>query len=242
MKPIFIAILLIFQIASFSFAAEPQKSSRTVMISAIVNEQTHAISKYVMREAYRRIGYKVYFDDLPGQRAIEWANNGLTDGDVARIEGAENKYPNLIQVKIPIIYFKGIAFSKTVSKRIDHWEDLKGIRTGVVRGIRYSTIGTRGMDPYFANDMTHLFTLLDKGRIEVAVAVFDAGRIEIEKNFKESGIHVAGSPLFSAPLYHFVNVKNRDLVHKLEDVLSEMTASGEIEHLWQRALNRLSGN
>lgn len=241
MKPVFIAILACLQAVPFSFAAEQQKGARTVMISAIANEQTHAIAKHVMREVYRRMGYKASFDDLPGQRALEWANKGLTDGDVARIEGTAKKYPNLIRVKIPVVYFQGVAFTKTVRKQIDHWEDLRGLRTGAVRGIRYSTIGTQGTDPFFANDMTHLFTILDKGRIEVAVAVLDAGRIEIEKNFKDSGIHVTGSPLFSAPLYHFVNVKNRDLVPKLEGILSKMTASGEIEQLRQGALNQLAG-
>ena len=173
------------------------------MISAIVNEQTHAIAKVVLKEAYKRIGYEVTFDDLPGQRALEWANKGLTDGDVARIAGTEDKFPNLIRVKVPVIHFKGVAFTKSIDRPISRWEDLRGLRIGVVRGIRYSTIGTKGMDPYFANDMTHLFTMLDKDRIEVAVAVLDAGKIEIEKNFKNSGIHVVGSPLYSAPLVSF---------------------------------------
>ena len=239
---VFIASLLSLHAASFGFCTEFPKNHRTVTISAIANEQTHAIAKDVLREVYHRIGYEVLFDDLPGQRALAWANNGLTDGDVARIDGTEKKYPNLIRITPPIIFFEGVVFSKTVTRRISRWEDLKGLRIGVIRGIRYSTIGTRDMDPFFADDMTHLFRILDKDRIEVAVAVLDAGAIEIKRNFRDSTIHVIGEPLYSAPLYHFVNVRNKDLVGKLEKVLSELTASGEIERLREQARERLLGN
>ena len=239
---LWMGVLFLLLPTSSAFSNEQHGGSGPIVISAIVDEQTHAIAKVVLKEAYRRIGYEVAFDDLPGQRALEWANRGLTDGDVARIEGTEDKYPNLIRVKVPVIYFKGVAFVKSLDRPISCWEDLRGLRIGVVRGIRYSSIGTKGMDPYFANDMTHLFTMLDKDRIEVAVAVLNAGKIEIEKNFKNSGIHVVGPPLYSAPLYHFVHARNKELVAPLERVLSEMTASGEIEQLRDQALNRLLGH
>jgi hypothetical protein len=231
-------ILLIFSI-SHAYGSEHQANSRQVTISAIENEQTHAIAKHILIEAYKHIDYQISFDDLPGKRALEWANNGLTDGDVARIEGTEKKFTNLIPIKIPIIHFQGVVFTKKLNKDITQWNDLKGLRIGVVRGIRYSTIGTEGMEPFFANDMTHLFSILNKGRIEVAVAVLDAGIIEIERNYKNSGIHVIGSPLFSSPLYHFVHKKNNHLVAPLEKILLEMTSSGRIEKLKSQVLNQL---
>lgn len=222
-----------------AFSKEGPAGDKSVVISAIINEQTHAIAKHVLKAAYAGIGYSVTFDDLPGQRALEWANSGLTDGDVARIRGTEEKFPNLVRVKVPVIYFKGVAFARSMDRSIEMWDDLRGLRIGVVRGIRYSTIGTMEMDPYFANDMTHLFAILEKGRIEVAVAVLEAGKIEIEKNFRDSGIHVVGSPLYSAPLYHFLNVRNTRLVGPLEKALSEMTASGEIDRIREKALREL---
>lgn len=217
----------------------PASEAKPLVISAIVNEQTHAMAKHVLREAYARMGIGIRFDDLPGRRALEWANSGRTDGDVARIEGTETKYPNLVPVGIPVIHFDGVAFSKDSRIRINTWEDLRGRRIGVVRGIRYSAIGTEGMAPYFANDMTHLFTILDKGRIEVAVAVRDAGKIEIAKNFNKSGIRVCGPPLYSAPLYHFLHKRNRSIAEKLASILGRMTASGEMETLWRQAFERL---
>ncbi len=241
-KSFFFIVFLIFSSFFQVHGSEHQTNLKHITISAIDNEQTHAIAKYILIEVYKQIGYQVSFDDLPGKRALEWANKGLTDGDVARIEGTEEKFTNLIPIEIPIIHFKGVVFTKKIKRNIVQWKDLHDLRIGVVRGIRYSTIGTKGMEPFFANDMTHLFTILNEGRIEVAVAVLDAGVIEIEKNFKDSGIHMIGSPLFSAPLYHFLNKKNKLLIGPLKETLIEMTSSGRIEKIKTQALDQLTKN
>ncbi len=213
-----------------SIAAKP------VVISVIANEQTHELAKPVVREAYRRIGYTVQFEPLPARRALEWANDGVTDGDLARIEGIQRKFPNLIRISIPVIHFSGVAFATDSFPAISEWKDLAGLSIGIVRGILYAEIGTEGMDPIPANDMTHLFKLLKLGRIDVAVAVLDAGRIEIHRNYPDAGIHPTGEPLHVAPLYHYIHVKNGHLLQKLEAVLREMEANGEIEALLEKAL------
>ncbi len=156
----------------------------SVFITAIQNEQTHATAKEVLREAYRRIGYNVRFETFPGQRSIVMANNGESDGDVARIAGTEKEFPNLIPVPTPVILFKGMVFTKNITREIKTWKDLEGLNVGIIRGIRYSEIGTRGLSRYYAEDMTHLFRLLDQDRIQVAIAVSMAGKIEISKNFR----------------------------------------------------------
>jgi ABC-type amino acid transport substrate-binding protein len=38
-------------------------------------------------------------------------------------------------------------------------------------------------------------------------------------------------PLKVHPLYHYVNEKNKNLVEKIDAVIKEMTASGELEKL-----------
>lgn len=208
----------------------------SVVISVIDNEQTHELAIPVVREAYSRIGYTAAFDRLPARRALEWANDGVTDGDLARIAGTEKQFPNLIRISIPVFRITALAFAVNDTRAISEWHDLKGLNIGIVRGIRYSEIGTRGMEPIPANDMTHLFKLLTLGRIDVAISVLDAGRIEIHRHYPAAGIHPAGDPLFIAPLFHYVHIKNGHLVQKLEKVLEEMEAKGEIRTLRKRAL------
>ena len=100
----FICILWL-SLSIFNEAHASENKSGTVVVSGIQNEQTHAMAKEVLREAYRRIGYDIRFEFLPGKRSLEYANKGLTDGDVARIAGTEKKYPNLIPVPTPIIFW-----------------------------------------------------------------------------------------------------------------------------------------
>lgn len=224
--------------AAGSTIAGPQTTKRTknVIISSIVNEQTHELAKEVVRAAYKKIGLSVEFNDLPARRALEWANSGKTDGDLARIDGTEKEFTNLIKISTPVTEFKGVVFTQKIKKNITSWEDLSGLSVGIIGGIRYSDIGTKGLNRILAQDMSQLFKLLSKDHIDVAIAVLDAGRIEIHRNFKESKIHIIGQPLHSAPLFHYVHKKNKDLVPQLEIALQEMMKNGEIQSIRERAL------
>lgn len=237
-----IALTLSFILSSvvFSNVSGQQATgiTRSVTISSIANEQTHELAKEVIRTAYKMIDYSVEFIDLPARRALEWANYGKTDGDLARIDGTEKKFTNLIKISTPVTVFKGVAFTRNIKKDILSWEDLKGLSIGIIGGIRYSEIGTQGLNPVLAEDMSHLFKLLSKDRIDIAVAVLDAGRIEIYRNFKDSGIQVIGKPLYSAQLFHYVHKKRKDLVPQLEQALQKMKENGKIESIRQIALHK----
>lgn len=225
---IFITILFICVSNGISFGDENNKS---FFITGIENEQTHAMAKEVLKEAYRRLGYEIKYEFLPGKRSLIMANSGESDGDIARIKGTEKAFRHLVPVPIPIIWFKGVVFTKKINKNIKDWYDLKGLKIGIIRGIRYSEIGTQDLSPLFADDMTHLFKLLDQDMIQVAIATQNAGRLEINRNHKGSDIHVIGEPLFSAPLYHFVNMKNKSIVLQLNLVLQDMEQHGEIKKI-----------
>jgi len=112
-------------------------------------------------------------------------------------------------------------------------------KIGIIRGIRYSDIGTKGLNRTLTNDMSHLFTLLDKERIDVAIAVLEAGKIEVHKNFPKSGIHVIGRPLQSSPLFHFIHKRNQDLLPELESTLLMMKRSGEMEAIREETLQEM---
>ncbi len=119
-------------------AAQISQTEKTVTISVMDNVQTHIVATEVVREAYRRIGYKVVFDYLPARRALIWANEGKTDGDVARILKTEKKFPNIVRVPTPVVSFVGVTYTRKIEKDIHNWNDLKGLSIGVIRGMRYS--------------------------------------------------------------------------------------------------------
>lgn len=236
---IFVLLVLFALTPGHSIFAD--ENLKTVFITGIQNEQTHVMAKAVVREAYRRIGYHVRFEFFPSHRSLDMANRGESDGDIARIGEINKTLSNLVPVPTPIIHFKGVTFTKTITSNISTWEDLKKLRIGVIRGIQYSEIGTRELSPFFAEDMTHLFTLLDHDMIEVAIAVSRAGQIEISRNFKGSGIHETGGVLYTGPLYHYVHKKNQSRVPELNTVLQEMEKTNEIEKIIETSFRRLLG-
>ncbi|MBC8439052.1 MAG: transporter substrate-binding domain-containing protein [Deltaproteobacteria bacterium] len=227
---------LLLSVAGSTVAGQQTIERKNITISSIGNEQTHELAKEVVRVAYKKIGFSVEFNDLPARRALEWANSGKTDGDLARIDGTEKKFTNLIKISTPVTEFKGVVFTQKIKKDILSWEDLNGLSVGIIGGIQYSDIGTKGLNRILAKDMSHLFKLLTKDRIDIAVAVLDAGKIEIYRNFKESKIQIIGQPLYSAPLFHYVHKKNKYLVPQLEIALQEMMENGEIESIREKAL------
>ncbi|MBU0970447.1 MAG: transporter substrate-binding domain-containing protein, partial [Proteobacteria bacterium] len=133
---------------------------------------------------------------------------------------------------------QGVVFTRNIGKNILSWEDLKGLSIGIIGGIRYSDMGTKGLNRVLARDMRHLFKLLAKNRIDVAVAVLEAGKIEIHQNYRGSQIHMIGQPLFEAPLFHFVHKRNKDLVPKLEAVLQKMMENGEIASIRENEMKK----
>jgi ABC-type amino acid transport substrate-binding protein len=195
----------------------------------------------VLKEAYKRIGYDVQFRMFPAKRSLNLANQGKSDGDIARIEGTEKAFPNLIALSTPIFNLQGYAYTIEVTRDIRDWSDLKGLRIGVVRGVRYATIGTKGLNPFFAEDMTHLFRLLADRRIDVAIAGRRSGQIEIHNNFKGSGIHTVGRSLYDKPMYHFVHKKNKELAVRLNHALENMAAEGRIDTIIKKTFEMLLG-
>lgn len=232
------AVLSVFVVLPV-FGKEASPHVKQLEISSIENEQTHELSKQVVRVAYQHIGYDVIFADLPARRALEWANAGKTDGDLARIDGTEQKYTNLIKLSTPVTEFEGVAFTKKIKKNIQSWKDLTGLSVGIIGGIRYSDIGTKGLDRIEAKDMTQLFTLLLNDHIDVAIAVRDAGLVEIHRHFAESGIYIIGLPLYSAKLFHFIHKKNIALIPQLEATLKIMMDSGEIKAIREKTLQEM---
>ena len=219
---------IIFFIAAFFLSSIARSNDETcqVLLSAIEHERTHDAASIVVREAYRRIGCSVEFKWLPAKRALYEANLGHTGGDVARIRGTEGIHTNLVPVPTPVIFFKGVVFTKTVTRKVKEWSDLKGLLVGIVRGVRYSELGATSLDPVRVNDTHQLFRMLKHGMIDVAVAVLRSGEFELENDFLDSGIHVLGEPVFQAPLYHFVNKKFEHLVPRLNSAILEMRKSG----------------
>lgn len=212
---------------------------RSVTISGMKDAMSHRIAAEVVRAMYIRAGVKAEFKYYPARRSLELANSGKTDGEMARIAGTEQAYPHLVRISTPVFYINGVVFTKRVTRDIRTWTDLKGLKVGIIQGVRYSEVALSFMKTFRARSQDHLFKLLDHDRIDVAVTVKESGEHDVDMRFKNSGIHIIGQPLYSAPLYHYIHEKNAALAPKLESVLHAMMEEGTIEKLWSQARRKI---
>ena len=193
----------------------------------------------IFKEAFNRLDLQVVVQELPGQRALKNANQGIDDGDAARIFELSKKYTNLIRVEEKIIDVHIVAFSKNNQIPIDGWDSLKPYNVAIVKGYRIledNIVGTKSMVK--VQDISDLFTLLQKDRTDIAVINLVEGVTELKKQNLGKSISALQPPLDSRPLYPHLHKKHSALVPKLARVLKEMKEDGTYQRLLAESLSR----
>lgn len=228
-----VAILLV-AINRPIFAAE------TLTFAAAAGTVDTVISEVILRKAYNKLGIGIAIKEYPGERALKLANAGRVAGDVQRIDGLGEKYQNLIQVRPAINFIEGAVFSKTARITVSGWDSLKPHRIGLIRGIKFAEINTKGMKTEKVPDYENLFRMLQKGRVDIAISPRLNGHYQL-KRLGITGIHELLPPVQKFQLFHYLHKKNVNLVPKLSQVLSAMQNSGELDRLRNHIVSVILG-
>lgn len=210
-------------VLALTLAWLPASAGETIVLSQREDPLAEVASK-IAAEAYRRIGIATHFMRLPSERALQAADSGLTGGDLIRMAGIERMYPNLVQVPEPMLSYDNVAFTTGLGFKVDGWESLRPYRLCVLRNMKLAEQGTEGMERSFGNDVPQLIKMLRAGRCEVAVLAYIVWP-EIDR-LQAGPLRSLDPPIFSQPLYLFVNNKHAALVPKLAHALREMRADG----------------
>ena len=132
-------ILLLF--AGLLLFHGPVLALETIIANGVEGSADAKAGFAVVREAYKQIGYEIDMKWLPGATALERSNSGEVDAELQRIDGISRKFPNLIQVPIPINFLQGSVFATNVSFPVTGWYSLKPYRIGIVKGIIFAKQG-----------------------------------------------------------------------------------------------------
>lgn len=189
------------------------------------------VAQLIMTDVYGRLGYDVRFIPRPLKRAVEEANDGDYDAEVARVGGLEERYPNLIRVPVPIYAIRGVVFSKRADFSVVGWESLKPYKVGVLRGVQFADKGTRGLDRSCANSLLALFRMLDTGRVDVVVEARLNGLITLRRLKLQDAIRILEPPLMTLELFHYVHRKNERLIPDMTALLERMKLDGSLDAL-----------
>lgn len=179
----------------------------------------------IVREACRRIGIKVEYIHLPGERSLQNANNGLIDGDILRIGDMERLYPNLVPVPEKIMDFEFVAFTRRQDVTIQDWASLRPFATSIVTGWKILEINVPAQGRVDVQNLGLLFTLMLKDRTDIVVheryeGLWQARALGLED------VRVLLPPLAVREMYLYLNKKHHSLTEPLADALRAMKRDG----------------
>jgi polar amino acid transport system substrate-binding protein len=221
-------------------------SDKKIMISCIENQLVHSITTEIMKEAYRKIGVELIAKCRLSKQALLDANEGITQGDMARIAGIDSLYPNLMRVNVPIFQLTSILLSKKI-KAITDLKDLKQYRIGLIKDVIYYENLLKDYTKVYANTSEELIQLLLKDRADLIIFEKTETLLALNLHIQTKPIHyvyhqgILHEPGWQSHLYHYLHKSQKKFIPKLTKVLLEMVASGEINKITQNVINKKVG-
>jgi len=210
---------------SLAFNTSYAQTKTMLVFSTIEGSVNAEVSSRVMIEAYKRIGVEIEILPLPAKRTLFVSNSGELDGELFRLEGVNKKWPNLIPVPIPINFMEGVVITKGPTFKVDDWESLRPYKIGIRRGIRFTDDGTLDMSRLFADSNDQLFKMLKHDRVDLIVVTRSNG-LQALKFLDFPDFKILEPPVEIYPLFHYLHIKHKEMIPKVEVVLQGMQQEG----------------
>jgi len=183
-------------------------------------------ARRILKEAYSRIGKQAEFEIFPAERSIHLANTGDTDGELARITGLKNSYPNLIEIPISIATSKIFAYSKKHNFTVNGWQSLKPYKIDFIFGFKSAEQNSKGLNTSNVKTRFQGLNKLKEERSDVFVGLLSIQCVINKNNF--SGIKQLTPVLDNLKMYHYLHKRNKPIAEKLKTALLQMQETGEI--------------
>lgn len=216
-------------------------AERPVLVLNDVNEPPYTTPDHdgfldvIAGEAFRRAGFELRLVKLPAERGLINANEGSEDGDLTRIAGLENRYPNLIRVPEKLVDWEFSAFS-TDSTIPSAWPALRQRAVGHIKGWKIYEQALAGAEHVSTtDDPAQLFRLLELKRIEVALYERRLGLAFIKQRGLK-GIRPIAPPLATREMFIYLHRRHATLVPKLAAALRAMKREGFYQRVQDQKL------
>lgn len=195
--------------------------------------QSHAETRNtineIMTEAYRRIDKTFELAIFPDERAINMSNSGYSDAELFRKKhGIEENYPNLIRVPVCIHQDPVVAYTNINDLEIESWESLEPYRVGYQRGFKGASMNlTTETTSLSLTSVEQALRMLESDRLDVVIDIQAHGDALVNELNLE-GVYRVEKPLMIIEAYHYLNIKNHDLLKPLTQALEDMEREGLI--------------
>lgn len=218
--------------------ADGHENSMYIAVIDDIPSTTMAVR--LLELAYQRLGLEMKTLVAPSRRALMMADNGKLDGDLFRIESVAADYPNLIQVDYPLLEGGLFAVMRNPAAQTMPEPGDEPLQVAVRRGviIAEQTAEELGMDPLHSESYEQMRQLLERGRVELALASDIEGLSPLTSD-RWSQFTVLPEPVIRFKLYHYVNRRHGSLASELARVLEELELEGVKDDIRDRTLEEL---
>jgi polar amino acid transport system substrate-binding protein len=191
----------------------------------------------LIRIAFAKIGREARIVPQPAERSLINANRAINAGDLLRVEGIDEIYPNLVRVPVRLIDFDFVIFTKSAMPPITGWDDLKPYSVAIIRGWKILERNVRGT-AYLTKveDAEILFRFLESDRADIIIYERLQG-LHIIQSLGLSDIQVVEPPLVSRPMFLYLHRNHRPLIPALERALTQLIQDGTYERIKTEALS-----
>lgn len=178
-----------------------------------------------MTRVYEELGHRMVIQEYPQGRALIESNAGHADGELFRVAGINSEYKNLIQIPGPISFSQIYAYvSKASNLTPAKWSDLKDLRVGYVVGAKIVETKLQGIQSIAVQRPEQLFLMLENNRLDVAINAATSAKVP-------EGVTLVNPPLLKTPVYHYLHVKNKQLVVPLQASIQRLTELGVLDDI-----------
>jgi len=204
----------------------------TLAVSDAATEVIHAYYQF-SRQAYREIGYEVELKIYPIKRSYIQADFDKVDGVLIAAASILKKHKNLVSVPVVLSQVDLVVYSIAKDFVVDGPSSLKPYKIGLMRGYVQSHALTEGMARQTVDGYKALFSLLQIGRVDVAIVLRREAERFLAANPKYSDVKALSPPLFSVPMYHFLNKRHQNLIPKIAPVMQRLIEDKVLEKLYE---------
>jgi polar amino acid transport system substrate-binding protein len=221
-------------------AATPKLVLNTSYTTPITAPDKSGVLDLFYKELFKRLGGEFEIQYLPAERALTNANKGIDDGDVCRIFGLDEKYPNLVRVPEMIMQYEHVIFSHKVDFKVNGPDDLKPYDVGVVKGwkiIEWNTTSARTVT--LVDSGEQLFAMLAEGRIDLAIIERMTGMMHIN-SLDLKNISILEPAFLAGDWYLYLHKKHQNLVPVIAEEIRRMKDDGSLQRIFRTVLKRFT--
>lgn len=205
----------------------------------VENGASAGICPDIVREISKQLGFEVEFQQLPWKRALRDVTRGDITGLVA-VYKTEERAGFLYFTSETILTVKNIIIAKKGSNiKVSSLDDLKNKVVGVANEHSYGAEfdSYQGLKKEYANTLTDLLKMLDKGRMDVVATYngpfyFTSKNLGMKENFEV--LHVISEDPVYIGISKAMGKKGEALANQFSDILSRMKSEGTSQKIIEK--------